>query len=150
VVEANKSLTEAALEWEVRMADYNVDRFLLEGKSTKEILRILREERDDYTPEALTILEEILEARGVGPDGSNSGEDVSHASAPAGGVHSSGRLQIMEPRDAVPVLNSLLNGVLSGNIDPQAGQVAANIVMVILQALEREFMTDSELDTGIG
>ncbi|GEM_PF-792161 len=132
------------------MADYDVNRFLLEGKSTEEILRILREERDDYTPEALTILEEILEVRGIGPDGSDTGNEGSQASGAAGGVPVSGRLQIMEPRDALPVLNDLLNGVLNGNIDPQAGQVAANIVMTILQALEREFMTDSEPGAGGG
>ena len=45
------------------MAEFKVDRALLEANSTEEIVRILQEERDDYTPEAIRIFEEILQER---------------------------------------------------------------------------------------
>jgi hypothetical protein len=45
---------------------YNIDRSLLESKTTEEIMRILKKERDDYTPEAIELFEEILAQRGVG------------------------------------------------------------------------------------
>ena len=44
------------------MATYEIDRKLLESKSTEEISKILRDERDDYTPEAIEILEQILKS----------------------------------------------------------------------------------------
>ena len=45
------------------MAEFKVDRALLEANSTEEIVKILQEERDDYTPEAIRIFEEILQER---------------------------------------------------------------------------------------
>ncbi len=51
---------------EAQMADFKVDRTLLEANSTEEIIRILQQERDDYTPEAIRIFEDILrERRGI-------------------------------------------------------------------------------------
>ena len=41
------------------------------------------------------------------------------------------------------MLNSLLNGVLEGGMDPQVAQVAGNLVMGILRAMEQEFMQGS-------
>jgi hypothetical protein len=51
-------------------------------------------------------------------------------------------------RDAVRVLNTLLGGVLNGSIDPEVAQVAANVVLAILRALEQQFMTDSGDEAG--
>ena len=48
---------------EAQMAEFKVDRALLEVNSTEEILKILQEERDDYTPEAIKVFEEILQER---------------------------------------------------------------------------------------
>ena len=55
------------------MASYEIDRKLLESKSTEEISRILRKERDDYTPEAIEILEEILQSRAIESSSSGTG-----------------------------------------------------------------------------
>lgn len=127
------------------MTLYTVDRFKLETKSTEEILRILKEERDDYTPEALHIFEEILEARGVNRPGSPrlTGTGKESAGAPFRSAESAAA-SIASPADAVRVLNDLLDRVLSGTLDPGTAQVAANVVMMILQALEHDFMTAPE------
>ena len=50
------------------MAEYKVDRALLESFSTEEIIKILNEEADDYTSDAIKIFKEILEIRGVTTD----------------------------------------------------------------------------------
>jgi hypothetical protein len=125
------------------MADYQVDRSLLESKSTEEILNILREERDDYTPEAVEILEEVLRNRGLSLNVSPGDETAGDEFSPPMSQSRTGKIQIREPGQAIPVLNDLLNGVLNGKIDPQVGAVASNIVAGILNALEREFMTDA-------
>ena len=125
------------------MADYRVDKSLLESKSTEEILVILREERDDYTPEALEILEEILRNRGLALDVSTGETSTSEVSSSRMSQSRPGKVQILTPGQAVPVLNDLLNGVLDGTIEPQTAAVASNIVATILNALEREFMTDA-------
>jgi hypothetical protein len=125
------------------MADYQVDRSLLESKSTEEILNILREERDDYTPEAVEILEEVLRNRGLSLNVSPGDEAAGDEFSPPMSQSRTGKIQIREPGQAIPVLNDLLNGVLNGKIDPQVGAVASNIVAGILNALEREFMTDA-------
>lgn len=124
---------------------YKVDRSLLEAESTENILRILAEEREDYTPEAIEIFQEILEARGVSRRSKPVGSPSSFSqSAPRHVSHDSEDLLIRNPSDAVLVLNNLLKEVLNGSLDPQVGQTAANMVMAILRAMEQEFMTESQ------
>ncbi len=127
------------------MSEYEVDKARLEAHSTDEILRVLREERDDYTPEAIRIFEEIIKDRGLKSEG------TARAPVPAvsGGSQNPsattvGETMIRNPSDAVRVLNDLLSGVLNGTVDPQAAAVASNIVMAILRAMEQEYMTDTE------
>ena len=55
------------------MTDYGLDRSKLEDLSTEEIQKILKRERDDYTPEAIAIFEEILASRGVAGSCSSQG-----------------------------------------------------------------------------
>lgn len=129
------------------MTDYGVDRARLEDLSTEEIQRILREERDDYTPEAIAVFQEILDSRGVDPSGS--GLRLG-SSGPIGATGSSPGLtpeMIRSPTDAIRVLNELLSGVLNGSVDPQVCQAATNVVMGILHAIEQEFMTGSREDS---
>ncbi len=124
------------------MASYEIDRKLLESKSTEEISRILKKERDDYTPEAIEILEEILQARGtesLRSEVSNPGPSGTRAQA-----YQTGGDLIRTPGDAVRELNHLLAGVLTGTLDPQVAQVASNVVMGILRAMEMEFMQEPE------
>jgi hypothetical protein len=124
------------------MASYEIDRKLLESKSTGEIKRILRKERDDYTPEALEILEEILQSRGDDSLPSEAG-----GAGPRGiraQAYQTGGDLIRTPGDAVRELNRLLTGVLNGTIDPQVAQVASNIVMGVLRAMEMQFMQEPE------
>lgn len=126
------------------MADYKVDSALLESYSTEEILRILKEEKDDYTSEALKVFEEILQTRGVRSKAPM--DRPAHVRSPVS--HEAGHIResmsVNDAGDAVRVLNMLLNGVIDGTIDPQVGQVAANIVMGILRAKEQEFMTEPQ------
>jgi hypothetical protein len=126
------------------MSEYKVDRERLEAHSTEQILRILREERDDYTPEAIRIFEDIIRDRGLQnaePARAAVGSPPGRTPVP---ITSGGeKTMIRNPTDAVHVLNDLLGGVLDGTVDPQAAAVAANIVMAILRALEQEFMTDT-------
>jgi hypothetical protein len=122
------------------MASYEIDRKLLESKSTDEIKRILRKEREDYTPEALEILEEILQSRSA----ESSPPEV--GGARQGGIrveaYQAAGDRIQRPGDAVRELNHLLTGVLNGTMDPQVAQVASNIVMGILRAMEMQFMQE--------
>jgi hypothetical protein len=131
------------------MAEFKVDRALLETNSTKEIVRILQEERDDYTSEAIRIFEEILQER--------QGKEISHGVSqatitksddPFPVFQSTGEVLIHKPGDAVRILNDLLSGVLNGSTDPQVAQVAAGIVMGILRAMEQEFMIEGEEGSG--
>jgi hypothetical protein len=126
------------------MSAYKVDRSLLETHSTTEIRRILRDERDDYTPEAIKVLEQILEARGA----SYSSQAESVAGSASGLARRSladteGRL-IGSPADASRVLDEVLKGVLAGSVEPQVGQAASSIVMAILRAMELEYLSESE------
>jgi len=128
------------------MASYEIDRKLLESKSTEEITRILRRERDDYTPDAIEILEEILRSRGT----QSSLSDVS-GFRPTGAPDVTNQAvgdPVRTPGDAVRELNHLLAGVLSGTVDPQVAQVASNIVMGILRAMEMEYMQEPEEESS--
>lgn len=122
------------------MAEYNVDRALLESYPSEEILRILREEQDDYTPEALKVFEEILESRDAGSHTLVDQQTQALSTTPKKDRPVREGMSVNDPADAVRVLNTLLTGVIDGTIDPQVGQVAANIVMGILRAKEQEFM----------
>jgi len=124
------------------MATYEIDRSLLESKSTEEISRILRDEREDYTPEAIRILEQILESRNV----KSSSSGLGNVKPPGVRVeaYQDDREPVRTPGDAVRELNYLFAGVMNGTIDPQVGQVASNIVMGILRAMEMEFMQEPE------
>jgi hypothetical protein len=126
------------------MSEYKVDRERLEAHSTEQILRILREERDDYTPEAIRIFEDIIKDRGLQTaESPRAAVGTSSGRTPAPLTSGGKKTMIRNPADAVHVLNDLLSGVLDGTVDPQAAAVAANIVMAILRALEQEFMTDT-------
>ncbi len=124
------------------MVSYEIDRKLLESKSTEEIERILRKERDDYTPEALEILEEILQSRSADSLPSKA-HNLGTTGNRADPRQTGGNL-IRTPGEAVRELNHLLTGVLTGTMDPQVAQVASNIVMGILRAMEMEFMQEPE------
>jgi hypothetical protein len=125
------------------MAAYGLDRTHLETFSTEEIQRILREEYEDYTPEAIEIFHDILEEREVNlPRGSTQPATPGKPGSFAVSGHKN--MVVNNPRDAVLVLNTLLNQVLDGSIDPQTAQAAAGIVMGILRAKEQEFMSESE------
>ena len=130
------------------MSSYKIDRSRLEAESTEEILRILKEERDDYTADAIQIFEDVLEARGI-----KRGEKILRAPSRTSGVnvtrasHDSEELLVRNPEDAVHMLNHLLKGVLDGTLDPQVGEIASHMVMGILRAMEQEFMTDSQEET---
>ncbi|AFM24370.1 hypothetical protein [Desulfomonile tiedjei] len=144
--------------------EYKIDRSLLEAKSTEEILRILRTERDDYAPEAITIFEEILSQRGVsvksGVQHARSAKTDSSAPAHTWGYDrirnsmmdqarppaekGAENVLVNNPSDAVRLLNQLLDGVLNGTVDPKVAEVSTQLVMAILRAMEQEFMTESE------
>jgi hypothetical protein len=109
---------------------YRVDRTLLEQKPTDEILRILDEESDDYTREAIEIMEDILKSRGISVDSIEDDSDVPF----------SGQIAIHSAADAIPVMNEVLNGVLQGTMDPEVGKAAAQIVTCILQAFDQRMM----------
>ena len=127
------------------MVDFKVDRALLEANSTEEIIKILREERDDYTPEAIKIFEEILrERRGQEAILGDTESDLPKPEHVSPVYAGSQEPLIRRPVDAVRVLNDLLSGVLNGSIKPETAQVASGIVMGILHAMEQEFMTEGE------
>src|SRR5271157_3031101 len=107
------------------MAEFKVDRALLEANSTDEIVRILQEERDDYTPEAIKIFEEILQGR----QGKEISRSTSQATAAKSDSHvpvfqATGEVLIHKPGDAVRILNG------------------------ILRAMEQEFMIEGEEGSG--
>jgi len=124
------------------MATYEIDRKLLESKSTEEISKILRDERDDYTPEAIEILEQILKSRSM--ESSSSGASGIQPAGVRVADYQNPRDPVRTPGDAVRELNHLLAGVMNGTMDPQVAQVASNIVMGILRAMEMEFMHEPE------
>jgi hypothetical protein len=124
------------------MATYEIDRKLLESKSTEEISKILGSERDDYTPEAIEILEQILKSRTMESSSSGTG-DIQPAGVRVAGYQNPID-PVRTPGDAVRELNYLLAGVMNGTMDPQVAQVASNIVMGILRAMEMEFMHEPE------
>jgi hypothetical protein len=128
------------------MKSYKVDRSLLEAHSSADIRRILREERDDYTPEALKIFEEILESRGEAL--SAQAAAMANASAIAG--HSEMHLEdslIRSPADARRLLDDVLRAVLAGSMEPQVGQSVSSIVMTMLRAIEMEYLSEAEEET---
>jgi hypothetical protein len=131
------------------MANFKVDKALLEANSTEEIVRILQQERDDYTPEAIKIFEEILhERRDSEVIREESEAPVVNSDRPFAVPRPSGEILIRKPADAVRILNDILSGVLDGSTDPQVAQVASSIVMGILHAMEQEFMSEGEEASG--
>jgi hypothetical protein len=129
---------------------YAVDRELLESYSTGEILRILKKERDDYTPEAIEVFKEILVERGAGVEsGQRAAEALAWASAETGAdamsrSFSSDPLTIRTPSDARRVLNDVLRGLMDGNVPPETAQAACAVAMGILRSIELEYMSDAE------
>ncbi len=133
------------------MADFKVDRTLLEANSTEEIIRILQHERDDYTPDAIRIFEDILRERHGKEEDQGAGRAVTEKTdPPSRAFKPSGEVLIHKPGDAVRILNDLLSGVLNGSMDPEVAQVASDIVMGILRAMEQEFMIEGEGEEGSG
>lgn len=126
------------------MSDVTIDREMLESFSTSEIRRILREDYDDYTPEAIDIFKDILESRGDA--------DIPPVaiSTPGSGLAQkkedrfTGSCEIYNPRDAINFLNSLLSGVMNDTIAPEKAAVGVEIVLAILKANEAALMTESE------
>ncbi len=129
------------------MSGVEIDREMLESFSSSEIKRILREDYDDYTPEALEIFRDILEARG---DDGQAPSFVSSAATTASGQaqknYVSQNLPIYNPKDAVNFLNDLLEGVMSDRIDNAKAGVSVTIVMAILKAHEAAMMMESDED----
>jgi hypothetical protein len=122
------------------MNQYKVDRAMLETFSTEEIQRILDEEVDDYTPEAIAVFRDILQTRGIAA-GNDITESLGFASAQSRNYSS---IMIKSPRDALFFLNDTLQGVLEGRISPAKGQAAATIVEAMLKAVEQDYMQGAE------
>jgi hypothetical protein len=95
--------------------------------TTQEIKGILKYSRDDYTAEAITILEEILRTR----------ESASEQD-PLSGDASDERLVIASAADAVTMLNRILKDLLDGTIEPERARAAAAVTTALLQAMEYE------------
>lgn len=125
------------------MSDYGIDKERLEELSTQEIMRILKEETDDYTPEAISIFREILASRGYSDDGSALRRPSGGSSGTGGSTVLVSGDAVRHPSDAIRVLNGVLAGVLNGSIQPQVAKAAAKVVMAILHAVEQEYMTGS-------
>lgn len=126
------------------MPGYTIDRSRLESLPTEEIERILREESDDYTPEALSIFKEILKARGVD---SRQASNDRHPAPPKIDVSSialSSVLPIRTPSDGVLVLNKLLMGLFDGTMEPRVVEIGVQVVNSILRAMEQDFLAGSE------
>ncbi len=126
------------------MPGYAIDRARLEALSTEEIERILRKERDDYTPEAIRIFQEILDSRAVA---SRHGESGSQNTRPETDILLNGRasdLLIKNPSDGVVVLNKFLKGLLDGTMEPRVVEIGVQVVNSILRAMEQDFLTGSE------
>jgi len=125
------------------MAGYSVDRARLEGLPTAEIQRILREEQDDYTPEALDIFRDILESRGDGLRSQSAKEAVSMQTIPRHNLSGHGADHLIQsPGDAVVMLNDILRKLLDGELDPHVAQSASQVVMSILRAMEQDYLTE--------
>jgi hypothetical protein len=120
------------------MVDYRVDRDLLESYPTEEIQRILLEERDDYTPEALAVFEEILNKRGARVQPQEFGSSQVQSGFVSAGV------MVRTPADAINVLNRILGDVMNGKMDPDVAQAATNTIMGILGAIQQDFMQGGE------
>jgi hypothetical protein len=125
------------------MSEYDIDRARLDDLSTEEIVRILRQERDDYTPEAISVFREILAGRGYADDGSSLRASTSGSRGTVGATGIAFGDVVRSPTDAIRVLNGVLTGVLDGSVEPQVAQAATNVVTGILHALEQEYMTGS-------
>lgn len=127
------------------MAGYSVDRARLEGLSTAEIQRILREEQDDYTSEALDIFREILDSRGAGIRIHPAKEAVSMKNIPQDNLPGDGADHLIQsPGDAVVMLNDILAQLLAGKLDPHVAQAASQVIMSILRAMEQDYLTESQ------
>ena len=128
------------------MSTVEIDREMLETFSSSEIKRILREEYDDYTEEALEIFRDILEARG------DDYRTRSSDSVPPGikgepqRNHFTGSLPINNPQDAVEFLNDLLSGVMNNEIDFAKADVSVKIALALLKAQEAALMTQGDED----
>lgn len=128
------------------MSTVEIDREMLETFSTSEIKRILREEYDDYTEEALEIFRDILEARG------DEGRTRVSEAIPAGikdqslKNHFTSTLPINNPVEAVEFLNDLLSGVMNDRIDHAKADVGVKIVLALLKAHEAALMMHSDED----
>jgi hypothetical protein len=128
----------------VDMNKYHVDRSLLEAYSTEEILNILSYEKEDYTPQAIAVLEDILRVRGAKPTEELEESAASCSSCAACAHPEQDDLLIATPTDAVHVLNDLLKAVLDGTIEPDVAQAAAALVTGILRAIEQEDLSELE------
>jgi hypothetical protein len=120
------------------MNDYRVDRDLLESYPTEEIQRILLEERDDYTPQAIVVLEDILKKRGASLEPRRS-----NFSPPQSGFVSAS-VMVRTPADAINVLNRILSDVMSEKMHPEVAQAATNTIMGILGAIQQDYMQGGE------
>lgn len=127
------------------MPGYSIDRARLEALPSEEIQRILREERDDYTPEAIIIFQEILQSRGIGAgENQRDRQGLSSKGEFLSSQDISSEVLIRNPRDGVILLNKLLKGLLDGTMEPQVVHVGSQVITNILHAMEQEFLTGSE------
>lgn len=126
------------------MPNFEIDREMLESFSSSEIKRILREDYEDYTPEAIEIFKDILEARGDDDQAVFSASTPTGISGEASQKYAAGSLPINSPRDAINFLNGLLSGVMNDRIDLVKAGVSVNIVMAILKAHESALLTESD------
>ncbi len=126
------------------MSTVEIDREMLETFSSSEIKRILREEYDDYTEEALEIFRDILEARGDDYRTRSSDPVPAAITGEPPRNNFAGSLPINNPEDAVEFLNYLLSGVMNDTIDHAKADVGARIVLALLKAQEAALMTQND------
>ncbi len=119
------------------MADFKVDRSLLEANSTEEIIRILQQERDDYTPEAIEILKRSFRK--------DAAERKISALPRQSAAETDSAFQGFKPRASIDPQawrcseNSERPAQwrLKWELNPQVAQVASEIVMGILRPWNR-------------
>ncbi len=74
-------------------------------------------------------------------------EGSDSAKSTARRVVGAGEVLVRSPADAIRVMNDLLGRVLDGTLEPEKAQVASNIVLGILRAIEQDLMSESEEDS---
>ncbi len=126
------------------MNEYKVDKSMLEQNSTEEIQHILKHYRDDYTPEAIALFQQIVRERGVGVEERPSAVALNPSKHVSAVDSSGGTPEVTNAADAIRLLNSLLHDTLMGSVEPATATAAAQIVMAILRAREMELLQEND------